>query len=133
MHYDIIIIGGGAAGLMAAVGAGRAGGKQGTGGKQAGGAENSKERLRILVLEKMPRPGRKIVITGKGRCSGLHSTISPRKPLRISSAAKAWRWTSNVETGRSRTPTSQWMSLIHCTMQPSGAAPRSGPVRKSAR
>ena len=69
MHYDIIIIGGGAAGLMAAVGAGRAGGKQGTGGKQAGGAENSKERLRILVLEKMPRPGRKIVITGKGRCN----------------------------------------------------------------
>ncbi len=50
-HYDIIIIGGGAAGLMAAYGA-------------ASGRKRS-----VLVLEKMPRPGRKIVITGKGRCN----------------------------------------------------------------
>lgn len=49
---DIIIIGGGAAGLMAAAGA------AGTG--KAG---------RVTVLEKMPRPGRKIMITGKGRCN----------------------------------------------------------------
>lgn len=49
---DIIIIGGGAAGLMAAAGA------AGTG--KAG---------RVAVLEKMPRPGRKIMITGKGRCN----------------------------------------------------------------
>ena len=53
MHYDIIIIGGGAAGLMAAYGARTA----------------SKERPSVLVLEKMPRPGRKIMITGKGRCN----------------------------------------------------------------
>lgn len=51
MHYDIIIIGGGAAGLMAAYGAA------------------SGKRCAVLVLEKMPRPGRKIVITGKGRCN----------------------------------------------------------------
>ena len=49
---DIIIIGGGAAGLMAAAGA------AGTG--KAG---------RVVVLEKMARPGRKIMITGKGRCN----------------------------------------------------------------
>lgn len=48
---DIIIIGAGAAGLMAAYGAG----------KSAAG--------KVLVLEKMPRPGRKIMITGKGRCN----------------------------------------------------------------
>lgn len=48
---DIIIIGGGAAGLMAAAGAARGSG------------------LETLVLEKMPRPGRKIMITGKGRCN----------------------------------------------------------------
>ena len=53
---DIIIIGGGAAGLMAA----------------AGAAETCRSRgmdNRIFVLEKMPRPGRKIMITGKGRCN----------------------------------------------------------------
>ena len=50
---DIIIIGAGAAGLMAA----------------AGAAEISGGTDRVLILEKMPRPGRKIMITGKGRCN----------------------------------------------------------------
>ncbi len=49
---DIVIIGAGAAGLMAAVGAG-----------------SCAETKRVVVLEKMPRPGRKIMITGKGRCN----------------------------------------------------------------
>ena len=49
---EIIIIGGGAAGLMAAAGAAKT---LGSG--------------RVLVLEKMQRPGRKIMITGKGRCN----------------------------------------------------------------
>ena len=49
-RYDIIIIGGGAAGLMAAAGA-------------------SGEGRKVAVLEKMSRPGRKIMITGKGRCN----------------------------------------------------------------
>lgn len=53
MRYDIIIIGGGASGLMAAYGARTVPGK----------------RPSVLVLEKMPRPGRKIMITGKGRCN----------------------------------------------------------------
>ena len=51
MTADIIIIGAGAAGLMAAYGAGYTAG------------------CKIIVLEKMPRPGRKIMITGKGRCN----------------------------------------------------------------
>ena len=50
---DIIIIGAGAAGLMAAAGAARTLGECG----------------HVIVLEKMPRPGRKIMITGKGRCN----------------------------------------------------------------
>lgn len=50
---DIIIIGGGAAGLMAAAGAGNILGGE----------------CRVIVLEKMARPGRKIMITGKGRCN----------------------------------------------------------------
>ena len=47
---DIIVIGGGAAGLMAAGQAARAG-------------------ARVLVLEKMDYPARKLGITGKGRCN----------------------------------------------------------------
>ncbi len=47
---DIIIIGGGPAGLMAAVKA-------------------SEFTQKILILEKMERPGRKLLITGKGRCN----------------------------------------------------------------
>lgn len=53
---DIIIIGGGAAGLMAAAGAADTFNRKGKEGK-------------VIVLEKMPRPGRKIMITGKGRCN----------------------------------------------------------------
>ena len=53
---DIIIIGGGAAGLMAAAGAAETFARKGVEGK-------------VIVLEKMPRPGRKIMITGKGRCN----------------------------------------------------------------
>lgn len=53
---DIIIIGGGAAGLMAAAGA-------------AGKFAEDGRTAKVLVLEKMPRPGRKIMITGKGRCN----------------------------------------------------------------
>ncbi len=52
MKSDIIVIGGGAAGLMAAY-----------------GAASSESRPSVTVLEKMARPGRKIMITGKGRCN----------------------------------------------------------------
>lgn len=53
---DIIIIGGGAAGMAAAAGAAEVLAEAG----RHGG---------VTVLEKMPRPGRKIMITGKGRCN----------------------------------------------------------------
>ena len=49
-YIDVIVIGGGAAGLMAAAGAAQKGAS-------------------VIVLEKMSRPGRKIMITGKGRCN----------------------------------------------------------------
>lgn len=56
MDADVLIIGAGAAGLMAAVGAAETFTRDGVDG-------------RVVVLEKMPRPGRKIMITGKGRCN----------------------------------------------------------------
>ena len=55
MEYPIIVIGGGAAGLMAATTAALYGKK-------------------VFVLEKMPRPARKIMITGKGRCNLTNNT-----------------------------------------------------------
>ncbi len=48
--YDVVIVGGGAAGLLAA---GRAG--------QLG--------CRVLLLEKMEKPGKKILVSGKTRCN----------------------------------------------------------------
>ena len=50
MRSDLIVIGGGAAGLVAAGFAARRG-------------------LSVTVLEKNDRPGRKLMITGKGRCN----------------------------------------------------------------
>ncbi|MDD3877722.1 MAG: NAD(P)/FAD-dependent oxidoreductase [Bacteroidales bacterium] len=49
-QYDIIIVGAGASGLMAAVTAGEKGAS-------------------VLLLEKMPQAGNKILITGNGRCN----------------------------------------------------------------
>jgi predicted Rossmann fold flavoprotein len=49
-NYDVIVIGGGAAGLIAAGRAAELGAK-------------------VMLLEKMERVGRKLLITGKGRCN----------------------------------------------------------------
>ena len=56
MYSDILVIGGGAAGLMAACSAARAL-------SEAGSSAS------VTVLERMPRPARKVMITGKGRCN----------------------------------------------------------------
>jgi predicted Rossmann fold flavoprotein len=53
-EYDLIIIGAGAAGLVAAVHASECG-------------------LNVAVFEKMSSPGRKLLITGKGRCNITNS------------------------------------------------------------
>lgn len=61
MDYDVIVVGGGAAGLMAACTAAERG-------------------LRVLLLEKMDQAGRKLRITGKGRCN-LTNTAPLRDTL----------------------------------------------------
>lgn len=61
MDYDVVIVGAGAAGLMAAVVA----------------AERGRN---VLLLEKMDQAGRKLRITGKGRCN-LTNTNSLRDTL----------------------------------------------------
>lgn len=54
----VIIIGGGAAGLMA-------------------GAQSAKLGNDVTVIEKMPRPARKVMITGKGRCNLTNACFDP--------------------------------------------------------
>ena len=56
MRSDIIVIGGGAAGLVAAIGAAKVLAESENGGT-------------VTILEKMPKAGRKVMITGKGRCN----------------------------------------------------------------
>ena len=53
---EIVIIGGGASGLMAAYHAART-------------LVDAGQAAQVTVLEKMPRPARKVMITGKGRCN----------------------------------------------------------------
>ena len=55
---EIIIVGAGAAGMMAAI--------------SASGQKNEKrgkDKVRVTIIEKNDRPGKKIYITGKGRCN----------------------------------------------------------------
>lgn len=48
--YDVIVVGGGPAGLLAA-------------------GHAAERGLKVLMLEKMKKPGRKLLLTGKGRCN----------------------------------------------------------------
>ncbi|MCK5028619.1 MAG: NAD(P)/FAD-dependent oxidoreductase [Bacteroidales bacterium] len=61
--YDTIIVGGGAAGLMAA-------------------GHSAELGSKVLVLERMNRPGRKLGITGKGRCN-ITNTASIDEFMRL--------------------------------------------------
>ena len=57
-HYDVIVLGAGAAGLMCALIAGQGG-------------------LRVLVLEKSNKPGKKILMSGGGRCNFTNLYTTP--------------------------------------------------------
>ena len=56
--YDVIVVGAGASGLIGALECARAG-------------------KRVLVLEKAPFPGRKILVSGNGRCNFTNKYVSP--------------------------------------------------------
>lgn len=59
-RYDIAIIGGGAAGLAAAISARRTG-----------------HGLSVGIIERLPKVGKKILATGNGRCNLSNTDISP--------------------------------------------------------
>lgn len=58
MNYDVIILGAGGAGLLAAATAGQAG-------------------ARVLVLDHADKPGKKILISGGGRCNFTNTGVAP--------------------------------------------------------
>jgi hypothetical protein len=57
-QYDVVVLGGGAAGLMCALTAGQRG-------------------RRVLVLEKANRVGKKILMSGGGRCNFTNRVVEP--------------------------------------------------------
>jgi len=61
-HYDAIVLGAGAAGLMCAAEAGRRG-------------------RRVLVIERAEQPGKKILISGGGRCNFTNLHVAPDRYL----------------------------------------------------
>lgn len=71
--YDVVIVGGGASGMVCALECARAG-------------------LRTLILEKEQQPARKILISGNGRCNLTNRHVSPEyyytDPVLIQSALK---------------------------------------------
>jgi predicted Rossmann fold flavoprotein len=61
-HVDVIIIGAGAAGLMCGIEAGARG-------------------RRVLILDKSNKPGKKILMSGGGRCNFTHTHTTPEQFL----------------------------------------------------
>ncbi len=61
--FEVIVIGGGASGMMAAISA----------------ASNHRK---VLIIEKMPRLGRKLSISGGGRCNITNNTLDTREFLK---------------------------------------------------
>ncbi len=55
-RFDVVVIGGGGAGIAAAIGAGR-------------------QKARTLLLEKMPKLGKKVRISGNGRCNIYNDVV----------------------------------------------------------
>ena len=60
--YDIVIIGGGASGLAAAIAAGR-----------------TNAAARVCILERLDRVGKKLLVTGNGRCNITNRDQSPER------------------------------------------------------
>ncbi len=86
-HYDAVVIGGGAAGLMCAWQAGLLG-------------------CHVLVLERSKKPGRKILMSGGGRCNFTNLYVEPdnficTNPHFVKSALSqytAWDFIGSVQT-----------------------------------
>jgi len=59
-EFDVLVIGGGASGLAAAISSARKGAK-------------------TAILERLPRVGKKILVTGNGRCNLSNASLKKKK------------------------------------------------------
>ncbi len=99
---DIAIVGGGAAGLAAAIFAGEA-------------AHDAGAAMRIVVLDGAPRIGAKILVSGGGRCNVTHDRVTPddyhgprpvvRNILRHFDERATVRWFESMGVGLKREDT----------------------------
>ena len=64
MTYDVVIIGGGPAGMFAAIMA-------------------AKQGVKVLLLEANDRLGKKLLITGKGRCNVTNHCTAEEVPRNV--------------------------------------------------
>ena len=62
LQFDVLIIGAGAAGLMCAI-------------------EAAKRRRKVIVIDHANKPGKKILMSGGGRCNFTNLNVSPEKYL----------------------------------------------------
>lgn len=62
LKFDAVIIGGGASGLMCAI-----------------GAKQNNKKISVAIIEKNDRVGKKLLSTGNGRCNLTHSDITAEK------------------------------------------------------
>ena len=62
--FSLAVIGGGASGLVAAISAART-------------AQKNNKKINISIYEANPRVGKKILVTGNGRCNITNTNISP--------------------------------------------------------
>ncbi|MDE6026415.1 MAG: aminoacetone oxidase family FAD-binding enzyme [Lachnospiraceae bacterium] len=88
--YDVIVIGGGAAGMSAAISAGRSGG-------------------RVLVLEKNKKMGKKLYATGNGRCNLANEDVVLTKHY----ASWDTDYLSFLETIIGENPTHKLLDFVH--------------------
>jgi predicted Rossmann fold flavoprotein len=111
---DLVIVGGGAAGLAAAIFAAEAAGAGA--GTSAGTADKGGQRGHgIVVLDSATRLGAKILISGGGRCNVTHHQVLPgdfngpktivRNILAAFDAAAAVRWFASLGVELKREPT----------------------------
>jgi predicted Rossmann fold flavoprotein len=83
-HYDVVVIGGGASGVMAAAASGRS-------------------RRRTLLIEKNPRIGHKLSISGGGRCNIMNANFDVRSLLSNYGDAADFLYSSFAQFGPQQT------------------------------